>query len=201
MNGKTPGIALLTIAFLSITALSLVCPAPAGSITPPKVTKSIRTSITFLEIAQEQAQRPVRPDTPSKQESKSADAEMQRLQGNWQVTKWEDESGEQVPVDELKYFTFHFEGDRVTMRKFKDDAGTLCQFRLDAAKQPKWIDLGMPDLAAGSTVLEGIYSLEGDELKLSIISGLRNGVAPPRPTGFKTGPDQKYAVLSLKRIL
>jgi uncharacterized protein (TIGR03067 family) len=127
-------------------------------------------------------------------------SDLSRLQGSWQVIKWEDESGEQVPAEELKQFTFSFDGDRLTMKKFKDDPGTKCQVRLDTSKQPKWVDLGMPSLEAGSTILEGIYSLDGDSLSLCFTSGQTNGVTPPRPTEFKTGPNEKYAVLSLRRL-
>lgn len=174
----------LAIAILFVTTLSVVCAETTGT----------------------RDQKPDRKPQPAaevnpKQDSRSeVDPEIKKFQGNWQVISWADESGELVPPEELKQFTFLFEGDRLTMRKFKDDSGTLCQFRVDATKQPKWIDLGMPSLAAGSTVLEGIYSLEGDEMNLCITSGLRNGAAPPRPTEFKTKPNEKYAVLSLKRI-
>jgi len=171
----------LAIAVLFVTSLSLVCASATGA----------------RDRKPSQNQQPASPN----QDSKSGiDPEIKKFQGNWQVIRWADESGEQVPPEELKQFIFLFEGDRLTMRKFKDDSGTLCQIRVDATKQPKWIDLGMPSLAAGSTVLEGIYSLEGDDLNLCITSGLRNGAAPPRPTEFKTKPNEKYAVLALKRI-
>ena len=96
---------------------------------------------------------------------------MSRLQGSWQVIKWEDESGEQVPAEELKQFTFSFDGDRLTMKKFKDDPGTKCQVRLDTSKQPKWVDLGMPSLEAGSTILEGIYSLDANRYDINAERG------------------------------
>lgn len=129
-----------------------------------------------------------------------AEAEMKKLQGAWQVIKWEDESGQPASADEMKDFTLSFDGDVLTMRKGKDDQGTKCQFRIDPAKLPKWIDMGMPAISDGATVLEGIYSLEGDALSLCITSGLMNNVAPPRPTEFKTNPNEKYAVLVLTRI-
>jgi uncharacterized protein (TIGR03067 family) len=128
------------------------------------------------------------------------EAEMKKLQGAWQVIRWEDESGQPASADEMKDFTLSFDGDVLTMRKGKDDPGTKCQFRIDPAKLPKWIDMGMPAISEGATVLEGIYSLEGDALSLCITSGLMNNVPPPRPTEFKTKPNEKYAVLVLTRI-
>ena len=129
-----------------------------------------------------------------------AEVEMKKLQGAWQVIKWEDESGQPASADEMKDFILFFDGDVLTMRKGKDDPGTKCQFRIDPARLPKWIDLGMPAISEGATVLEGIYSLEGDDLSLCITSGSVNNVRPPRPTEFKTKPNEKYAVLVLTRI-
>jgi uncharacterized protein (TIGR03067 family) len=159
------------------------------------------------EIYDAGSQKPVpKPTSPDKTgPGKSAnnlltEAEMKKLQGAWQVIKWEDESGQPASADEMKDFTLSFDGDVLTMRKGKDDPATKCQFRIDPAKLPTWIDMGMPAISEGATVLEGIYSLEGDALSLCITSGLMNNVPPPRPTEFKTKPNEKYAVLVLTRI-
>jgi uncharacterized protein (TIGR03067 family) len=160
------------------------------------------------ELHSTQSPKPVtrRPQSPDKTEpSKSAtnllaETELKKLQGAWQVIRWEDESGQPASADEMKDFTLSFDGDILTMRKGKDDPGTKCQFRIDPAKLPKWIDMGMPAISDGATVLEGIYSLEGDDLSLCITSGSVNNVRPPRPTEFKTKPNEKYAVLVLTRI-
>ncbi|HSB08160.1 MAG TPA: TIGR03067 domain-containing protein [Blastocatellia bacterium] len=194
----------LNVAVLLVTSLSLVCAASTVALEAQAVAAKERTRAArahgTTQKPEQKWQPAGAPDSTQASKAGSADSEIKRLQGNWQVISWSDESGEQVPPEEMKQFTFYFEGDRLTMRKFKDDPGTQCQFRIDVSKQPKWIDLGMPSLAAGSTLLEGIYSLEGDDLSLCITSGLRNGVAPPRPTEFKTRPNEKYALLVLKRI-
>ena len=189
----------LGITFLLLAELSL--PAGGKGTRAPSIPPRIQTESRAYVVSRNQ--KPARKPSAETSEPRSnatAEADTKMLQGNWQVTRWEDETGEQVPAEELKQFTFHFEGDKLTMYKFKDDAGTKCQFRLDATKEPRWIDLGMPALEPGATVLEGIYSLEGDVLNLCITSGQRDGVAPPRPAEFKTGPGKKYAVLALKRI-
>jgi len=158
---------------------------------------------TYTARSQKPAPKPQPPDKtePVKPSNNLlSEAEMKKLQGAWQVIKWEDESGQPASVDEMKDFTLSFDGDVLTMRKGKDDPGTKCQFRIDPAKLPKWIDMGMPAISEGATVLEGIYSLDGDALSLCITSGLMNNVPPPRPTEFKTKPNEKYAVLVLTRI-
>jgi uncharacterized protein (TIGR03067 family) len=189
----------------SIFAIAILCVTVWASPTFAMAARGwiAREDVTAHLSSQKPATQPQSPDKVdgSKQSnSLLAESEMKKLQGSWQVIKWEDESGQPASADEMKDFTLSFEGDVLTMRKGKDDPGTKCQFRIDPAKLPKWIDLGMPAISAGATVLEGIYSLEGDELSLCITSGKRNDVAPPRPTEFKTKPNEKYAVLVLTRM-
>jgi len=158
---------------------------------------------TYTARSQKPAPKPQSPDKTEPGKSANnllAEAEMKKLQGAWQVIRWEDESGQPASAGEMKDFTLSFDGDVLTMRKSKDDPGTKCQFRIDPARLPKWIDMGMPAISDGATVLEGIYSLEGDDLSLCITSGSVNNVRPPRPTEFKTKPNEKYAVLVLTRI-
>jgi len=197
MKRSTP----IVILFISAgTALTMPANVRAHA-TVEALAKS--SAQTYIVRSQKPVPKPRSPDKtePSKPANNlSAGAELKKLQGAWQVIRWEDESGQPASADEMKDFILSFDGDVLTMRKGKDDPGTKCQFRIDPAKLPKWIDMGMPAISEGATVLEGIYSLDGDALSLCITSGLMNNVPPPRPTEFKTKPNEKYAVLVLTRI-
>ena len=192
----------LRIALLLPTSLSVLCIGVILSSSDIRAQRFIAAAHTRKRLVHRinRIAGPNPSQTSTSQTKTVADPEIRKLLGNWQVVSWADETGEQVPPEELKHFKFLFDGDRLTMRKFQDDQGTQCQFRIDATKEPKWIDLGMPTLTEGSTILEGIYNLAGDDLNLCFTSGLVNGVAPPRPSEFKTKPNQKYAVLLLKRL-
>jgi uncharacterized protein (TIGR03067 family) len=72
------------------------------------------------------------------------------------------------------------------------------KYILNPSAKPKAIDLEGGGADGG--VAEGIYKLDGDELSICVISGMRNGKAAPRPTEFKASNDRKYALFVLKKI-
>jgi hypothetical protein len=59
-------------------------------------------------------------DAPKEDAAKN---DAKKLQGTWQVTKFIDHSEEAAPAEEIVHFTFEFKGDRLTIRKDKDDPG------------------------------------------------------------------------------
>ena len=132
-----------------------------------------------------------------KPKDEAAKEEMKKLQGTWQVTKSIGQSEKPAPADEIKEFTFEFKGNAVTVRKRKDDDGKEMKYTLDPSKKPKWFDL--PEGGADGDVAEGIYNLDGDELTICIISGMRNDTPSPRPTEFKASKPNKYTLFVLKR--
>lgn len=123
--------------------------------------------------------------------------DVKKLLGPWQVTKFVDQSEEPAPADEIKDFTFEFQGDRLTIRKRKDDEGKEMKYSLNASKKPKWIDL---DMGQPNSVSEGIYKLDGDELTICVVGGSRGGKTAPRPSEFKASKRNKYSLFVLKRV-
>lgn len=128
------------------------------------------------------------------QESDIAKDEVEKLQGLWQVVKFVDHGLKPAPQEELKDHTFEFKGKNVTQRKGKDDRGRLGTFTINVSKYPKWMDI---DFGKAS---EGIYKVNGDELRLCFAAGTRGGKATPRPTEFKASDNPPHSLLVLKRV-
>src|SRR6516225_4042626 len=97
------------------------------------------------------------------------------LQGEWLSLKRESAGKSQILTrDSLYYHKFKFEGDKVNYICGKtDDVGT---FAIDSSKKPKRIDY----TASTGFLMEGIYELSGDTLKLCF------GNPNERPTEFKS---------------
>jgi uncharacterized protein (TIGR03067 family) len=126
-----------------------------------------------------------------------AKAEVKKLQGTWQVTKWVGDSGEAVGADEIKDFTFVFKGETVDMRNGKDSKRPMFKFSLNPTKKPKWLDIEMGG-PIGTT--EGIYKLEDDLLTLCLVSGGKDDKPAPRPTDFAVKKGEFHALFVLKRV-
>jgi uncharacterized protein (TIGR03067 family) len=90
------------------------------------------------------------------------------------------------PQEQLKPTTWTFKGDKLTA--VTEGAKAMEQgYKLDAAKKPKTIDL-----SGGLVAVEGIYTLDGDELKVCV------GPLGKRPTKFKAEEDTQFLIV-LKR--
>ena len=127
------------------------------------------------------------------QNSDAAEDDTRKLQGMWQVVKFIDHSEQPAPLDELKDFTFEFKGGKIIQRKGKDRPGRPGTYTIDVSKKPKWMDINF------GMVSEGIYKLEGDELSLCFVGGMRGGKATPRPTEFKASKNPPHSLFVLKR--
>jgi uncharacterized protein (TIGR03067 family) len=122
--------------------------------------------------------------------------DMEKLQGTWRVVSMEGE-GEKAPADFAKRFTYTFKGDRIHFLGDKTTPGADLEFSytLDAAKQPKAIDMKITkspdkkDVGEGSV---GIYVLDGDNLKLCMDP-------KERPKDFTTKQGQARTLVVLKR--
>jgi uncharacterized protein (TIGR03067 family) len=133
-----------------------------------------------------------------KPKEEAAKEEVKKLQGTWQVTKWIHHSEEPAAADEIKHFTFEFKDRTVTLRKSKGDEGKEMKYTLDPSKKPRSFDL--PEGGADGDVAEGIYKIDGDELTICIIGGIRNDKAAPRPTEFKASKREKYTLFVMKKV-
>jgi uncharacterized protein (TIGR03067 family) len=109
-----------------------------------------------------------------------------KIQGKWKVESIV-KGGK--TTDEGKEMVLTFDGDKIKMTR--EGQEHLMGFKLDESKKPKWITvdiMGKPG--------EGIYSLEGDTLK--VCHG--EGDNPPRPTEFVSKEGSNVVILTLKRV-
>jgi uncharacterized protein (TIGR03067 family) len=111
-----------------------------------------------------------------------------QLQGSWMVVSAEapDEQGKELLEAKLS-----IEGDVFTLKNSKREE--TINFRLDPGKKPKQIDFIDKNKEA---VALGIYSLEGDTLKLC---WGKTSQTKDRPTEFATKANGDLVFLVLKR--
>ncbi len=120
-------------------------------------------------------------------ESNAQQGGADELQGTWVVTAFEiDGKTEQIPGGNISYT---FNKDKLVMRQpgLPDTEGT---YKFDASKTPKqmdWISVKATD----KEVMEAIYELKGDSLKLAY-----QGPKGKRPTSFDS---KQTVVMHLKR--
>ncbi len=142
------------------------------------------------------------------QGSSSAQNDRAKLQGSWRlVTCIQD--GRVVPIDLVKQIQIDFRGDRMKLtppleiherqvegQKEKHVAFHIGEgsfevvYRLDPASRPKGIEL--TDGIMPGQVVKGIYSLEGDRLRICV------GLAD-RATDFTSKPGSKQSLFVLQR--
>jgi uncharacterized protein (TIGR03067 family) len=117
----------------------------------------------------------------------AAKKDLDALQGVWQMVSMEIE-GKALPADEIKGFKLTFKGNQGSHsgRDGKIEEATI---KLDPSKKPKAIDM----TTQGKTLV-GIYSIEGDNLKICSAKPGGN-----RPTEFKGGKDVVYYVLKREK--
>jgi uncharacterized protein (TIGR03067 family) len=114
--------------------------------------------------------------------------EIARLQGKWVFVENE-QDGKKVPEEDLKDCHLTFKNDKLTIRETPkaEDAGIA--FKLDPSKKPKTIELGK-----GKNTVRGIYSLDGDTLKLCVALSQAESKFPTEFTG-----KQGYSLIVCKR--
>lgn len=117
--------------------------------------------------------------------------DLKQLAGAWIGTLAED-SGEKIEDLVGAKFQLVFEGNTLTFIAQKGDrlVKDKMQFRLDPTKKPKHIDLEV----SKDETLQGIYSLEGNMLKLCTSTKPEN-----RPTAFTTKKGSGHRLLVFKR--
>jgi uncharacterized protein (TIGR03067 family) len=116
--------------------------------------------------------------------------EASKLQGRWKVVEAED-SEKKAPAEVLKLMSFVFEGDRLTF-----EYGELsASFKIDPTKKVKEIDLTVLAGSEKGEVLHGIYTLDGDHLKLCFSLDSNK----TRPCEFKAGKDNRALLYVLQR--
>jgi uncharacterized protein (TIGR03067 family) len=119
-----------------------------------------------------------------------AKKERVKLKGTWSVVSAET-NGEKVPDLETKDIKMVFDGDKFIPKK--GEQGKPATFVLDPTKKPKTIDIIIPEGNEQGQAMQGIYELNGDDLKLCF-----NRPGKERPTEF-AGKAKETVLMLLKR--
>jgi uncharacterized protein (TIGR03067 family) len=116
----------------------------------------------------------------------------QAMQGTWIMANLE-VNGKDVPADKLTGTVLTVKRDVYSV-KVKDRT-TDCRLRLDPSKSPRAVDMIFTEPGGGEKVLQGIYQIDGDILKIA--RGLNAN--QQRPDQFATWPDTNYFVVTWRR--
>jgi uncharacterized protein (TIGR03067 family) len=116
--------------------------------------------------------------------------EHEQLQGNWSFVQAEHDGHKSSP-DKLKALKLTIGADKLILR---GDKGMEYAYKIDPAKKPKTIDVTPRDGPDKDMVLQGIYELDGDELKFCISKPGRD-----RPTEFVSKENSGLVLIVLKR--
>ena len=111
-----------------------------------------------------------------------------KIQGTWVMVSKEEDGRKRTVAGELKYT---IGPDRISNANLKE-AGD--QYKLDADKKPKTIDLVPGDGPEKGKTVKGLYELDGDTLRIC----LATQATMPRPTEFASS--KGVQILVLKRI-
>jgi uncharacterized protein (TIGR03067 family) len=132
------------------------------------------------------------PALPARADDAAAD--LKAMQGAWQLVEVATPDGP-VPADELKGAKVTIKDDKLTLEGLNPTKKEF-SVKLDPSQKPKAIDLtALNDAFKGKTT-QGIYSLDGDTLKVC----MGNKDTKARPKEFKPGKDGDLMVLTLKRV-
>jgi uncharacterized protein (TIGR03067 family) len=125
---------------------------------------------------------------PGRALAEDAKKDLEKLQGNWVLVSAETK-GKDITNNVKREFSMNIKG-----KKFVVEFGGnrfVRTIRVNSAKSPKEIDLGLPTTAKREL---GIYALEGDKLKISWVT-----LGQGRPKGFATNAKTDQTTLVVKR--
>ena len=121
-----------------------------------------------------------------------AQAEMERLQGEWKVVSAE-RGGKATPDEEASQMSLVFDGNKATLKIGTREEKLI--YTLDSKKSPKEINLWNREFDNENAKVLGIYELDGDSLKMC---WGRPG-NKDRAKEFKTTKESQEALLVLKK--
>jgi uncharacterized protein (TIGR03067 family) len=131
-------------------------------------------------------------DPPKKAPAPTAASELQRFQGSWRLEAWV-EGGEELTAADLQKRSVFFGANIFIFRR----DGKLYQggtIKLDPSKTPAAVNLAVREGEGKDDVLLGIYSLEGDTLKLCF-----DPQGQTRPEDFKPEAKGGATLITLKK--
>lgn len=118
-----------------------------------------------------------------KKEKKKAITDQEKLQGEWRTAAVE-YNGATIPQDYTENGRLKVTGDKAALDALK------FTFTIDSSTSPKLVDITIPS----GDVLEGIYKLDGNTLKICFWIG----AAKNRPAEF-AAPDANHIAYTFKR--
>jgi uncharacterized protein (TIGR03067 family) len=124
----------------------------------------------------------------------SAKKDLEKLQGLWETTEAHHD-GRDIGSD-IK-LRLKFKGDEVSLDGSEEvikDYGRF-KIKLDPSTTPKSVDLKVTAGEQKDTVMEGIYEIKDDELKICVKIG-----AKERPTKFDSPDGSSIAYMVFKRV-
>jgi uncharacterized protein (TIGR03067 family) len=124
----------------------------------------------------------------------AAKKDLAAMQGVWKVVELA-EKGAQLPDKELKPVQMVIDGPMMTLSddgKFREEV----ILRLDPSQKLKAVDLVYTKGPNLGKLERGIYSIEGDVLKICV-NETKDGA---RPTAFLSTKDNNWSVAVLKRV-
>lgn len=116
------------------------------------------------------------------------------LQGTWTFSEFV-ANGRPIPDEARQGLKLVFQGDKASLGAGNEADRRNFVFKLDPTKQPRTIDMTAQEGTYKDKVVQGIYELKGDELKLC----LPNKDDVPRPTEFKAPENSRLVFMVLKR--
>ena len=107
--------------------------------------------------------------------------ELDQLKGAWLATSYVKDT-KHAPEADLKMMKLTIAGDQVNFTKGKDARKST--YKLDPTQKPKTVDIVMIDGPDKGKTLQGIYEINGDELKICLAI-----LDKPRPKEFAAKPE------------
>jgi uncharacterized protein (TIGR03067 family) len=125
--------------------------------------------------------------TPAPAQNKGAKSDLEKLEGTWKVTSYED-GDDKAAEEDLKGWSYTFKGNKVTV-SIDGKTDRADTFKLNEGKKPREIDITVENLKG-----TGIYELDGERLTVRIYF---DGTA--RPKAIKGPLNKSEQRLELKR--
>jgi uncharacterized protein (TIGR03067 family) len=118
--------------------------------------------------------------------------DLDHIQGGWDVVSLVEE-GKAIPAEETKALQVTVKGARLTIAKDGKVASDYT-IKLDPTQMPKTLDMTITEGNDKGKVAPGIYTVNGDTLKICVDEDLK-----ARPASFDAKDTKTCSVITLKR--